>query len=34
MENVPDVIGSNFIKDFKEWEEFLRSLATQTLPKY
>jgi DNA (cytosine-5)-methyltransferase 1 len=27
MENVPDVIGSNFIKDFKEWEEFLRSLG-------
>jgi DNA (cytosine-5)-methyltransferase 1 len=27
MENVPEVIGSNFIKDFQEWEAFLTSLG-------
>jgi DNA (cytosine-5)-methyltransferase 1 len=27
MENVPEVIGSSFIKDFQEWEAFLTSLG-------
>ena len=27
MENVPDVIGSKFIKDFQRWEERLRELG-------
>lgn len=27
MENVPDVIGSKFIKDFQRWEERLRKLG-------